>query len=337
MDNSVPSGFTPSHRGGSWLAARAAARLRATVACRGTSCARRSNGATTCWRSRWPATRAVRRSRRGPHDTVLAEMWSGRWTPPASARASCGQLARRARGTQLRARSRASVVALAPAGGWAAGDDSYRELLRFQSRCGGVGAGAAPHAEAVVPRARGGGGPPAISRELRAHPGGAARPPATAASRAAPTRPLIEHALAQGWPLDAGRSVPGADRLGQRGQVAAVAVGGRARFREEWLPHADWVELDGVGHCPQLDVPLETAELILRLHLAQAASLRQSPRASASPPRRAGRRRSPRAPRDPERAAPRSPRPEPVSSSSTVAGRCGGGGGAAGRGARACR
>jgi pimeloyl-ACP methyl ester carboxylesterase len=34
------------------------------------------------------------------------------------------------------------------------------------------------------------------------------------------------------------------------------------RFREEWLPHADWVVLDDVGHCPQLDVPLVVAELI---------------------------------------------------------------------------
>ena len=34
------------------------------------------------------------------------------------------------------------------------------------------------------------------------------------------------------------------------------------RYRTE-LAHADWVVLDGVGHCPQLDVPLETAELIL--------------------------------------------------------------------------
>jgi pimeloyl-ACP methyl ester carboxylesterase len=34
------------------------------------------------------------------------------------------------------------------------------------------------------------------------------------------------------------------------------------RFREEWLPQADWVELQGIGHCPQLDVPLQTAELI---------------------------------------------------------------------------
>jgi pimeloyl-ACP methyl ester carboxylesterase len=36
-----------------------------------------------------------------------------------------------------------------------------------------------------------------------------------------------------------------------------------ARYRDEWLPHADWVQLDGVGHCPPLDVPLETAQLIL--------------------------------------------------------------------------
>jgi pimeloyl-ACP methyl ester carboxylesterase len=35
-----------------------------------------------------------------------------------------------------------------------------------------------------------------------------------------------------------------------------------ARFRRDRLPHADWVELDGVRHCPQLDVPLETGGLI---------------------------------------------------------------------------
>jgi pimeloyl-ACP methyl ester carboxylesterase len=36
-----------------------------------------------------------------------------------------------------------------------------------------------------------------------------------------------------------------------------------ARYRTEWLPHADWVELEGVGHAPQLDVPLVAAQLIL--------------------------------------------------------------------------
>jgi len=38
--------------------------------------------------------------------------------------------------------------------------------------------------------------------------------------------------------------------------------GAAARHRER-LPQADWVELDGVGHLPQLDVPLQTSELIL--------------------------------------------------------------------------
>jgi pimeloyl-ACP methyl ester carboxylesterase len=30
-----------------------------------------------------------------------------------------------------------------------------------------------------------------------------------------------------------------------------------------WFPQADWIELEGIGHCPQLDVPLEAAQLIL--------------------------------------------------------------------------
>ncbi|HWH13347.1 MAG TPA: hypothetical protein VNT51_01265, partial [Miltoncostaeaceae bacterium] len=38
----------------------------------------------------------------------------------------------------------------------------------------------------------------------------------------------------------------------------AAAAAHRRRF-----PDADWVELDDVGHCPQLDAPLVTAELIL--------------------------------------------------------------------------
>ena len=34
------------------------------------------------------------------------------------------------------------------------------------------------------------------------------------------------------------------------------------RYRAAF-PNADWIVLDGVGHCPQLDVPLEAAQLIL--------------------------------------------------------------------------
>jgi pimeloyl-ACP methyl ester carboxylesterase len=75
--------------------------------------------------------------------------------------------------------------------------------------------------------------------------------------------PLLAHAAEAGWPLDAAavacpvRIVWGtADRLLPWPRTAA-------RYCTDWFPHADWVELDGVGHCPQLDVPLETAQLIL--------------------------------------------------------------------------
>jgi pimeloyl-ACP methyl ester carboxylesterase len=74
--------------------------------------------------------------------------------------------------------------------------------------------------------------------------------------------PMVEYALGSSYPLDVGsigcpvRIVWGtADRL-LPWPSAAV------RYRES-LPHADWVELDGVGHLPQLDVPTETAQLIL--------------------------------------------------------------------------
>ncbi len=40
------------------------------------------------------------------------------------------------------------------------------------------------------------------------------------------------------------------------------------RFRE-WLPKAEFIEIEGAGHCPQLEVPIEVAELIAgTAHLA---------------------------------------------------------------------
>jgi pimeloyl-ACP methyl ester carboxylesterase len=75
--------------------------------------------------------------------------------------------------------------------------------------------------------------------------------------------PMIDYALREGYRVEAEqitcpvRIVWGTDDKLLPWPSTAV------RFRNEWLPHADWVELDGVGHCPQLDVPLETAQLIL--------------------------------------------------------------------------
>ena len=87
---------------------------------------------------------------------------------------------------------------------------------------------------------------------------------------AAPSRAfehIPPHLLAHQLPRRRGLRRDGADRLGAaRGMsdrllpLSASAV----RYRRDWLPTADWVELDDLGHAPQLDVPLEAAQLILQ-------------------------------------------------------------------------
>jgi pimeloyl-ACP methyl ester carboxylesterase len=166
---------------------------------------------------------------------------------------------------RLAARGRArTVVALAPAGGWAPGDDSYRGTLGYFVEMQDQLRPLAPHADSVVASP---GGPRRstlyttvefehIPAELLAH-----QLRGVVACDA--VRPMVDHALRAGYRLDAEkidcpvRVVWGtADRLLPWPSAAA-------RYRSEWLPHADWVVLDDVGHCPQLDRPLETAQLIL--------------------------------------------------------------------------
>jgi pimeloyl-ACP methyl ester carboxylesterase len=166
---------------------------------------------------------------------------------------------------QLAARGRArTVTAFAPAGGWAEGDTSSREVLALQATLVEQARTAAPHAEAILATPEGRRRATQylttrhehIPAELLAHQlRGVAG--CDAAGR------LIDHAHRAGWPLDAERIgcpvriVWGTeDRLLPWPEAAA-------RYRRDWLPHADWIELEGVGHAPQLDVPLETAQLIL--------------------------------------------------------------------------
>jgi pimeloyl-ACP methyl ester carboxylesterase len=166
---------------------------------------------------------------------------------------------------QLAARGRAtSVVALAPAGGWARGDESYRETLGFFATVQDQLRAAAPHATAILASADGRRRATRfittnfehIPAELLAHQ-------MLGVASCEGVRPMIEYAIREGYRLDAERItcpvriVWGTDdRLLQWPSTAA-------RFRHDWLPHADWVELEGIGHCPQLDVPLETAQLIV--------------------------------------------------------------------------
>jgi pimeloyl-ACP methyl ester carboxylesterase len=166
---------------------------------------------------------------------------------------------------QLAARGRArTVVALAPAGGWARGDESYKDTLRLQSSMLDSLKSAAPYAEAILAS-------PAGRRratqyvatnfehipvELVAHlMRGAASCDAGHA--------LIDQALREEWSLDAERITCPARIVWGTADRLLSWPSAAARFRHEWLPHADWVELEGIGHCPQLDVPVETAQLIL--------------------------------------------------------------------------
>jgi pimeloyl-ACP methyl ester carboxylesterase len=166
---------------------------------------------------------------------------------------------------QLAARGRArTVTALAPAGGWARDDESYRDVLGVQRALQAQAATLAPQADRLMSTREGRRRATAlqtvnyehIPAELLAHQlVGIARCRAAGA--------LIDVALVSGWTLDADqiacrvRIVWGTeDRLLPWPSAAA-------RYQADWLPHADWIVLDDVGHAPQLDVPIETAELIL--------------------------------------------------------------------------
>ena len=166
---------------------------------------------------------------------------------------------------QLASRRRArSVVALAPAGGWAEGDTSFLETLDYFTSMLELVRAAAPHADAIVATPEGRRRatefittnfehipPELIAHQLQGTAG------------CAGAQPMMDLARREGWPLDAERIdcpvriVWGtADRILEWPRAAA-------RYRDGCLPHTDWVELEGIGHCPQLDVPLETTELIL--------------------------------------------------------------------------
>ncbi len=166
---------------------------------------------------------------------------------------------------QLAARGRArSVVALAPAGGWAAGDESFRPTMAHFLTMKELLQAAAAQAEAIVctdERRRRATTFTAVNyehipAELLAHQ-------MRGAAACEAVGPLVELALREGWTLDAERiTCPVRVVWGTEDELLAWPTAA-ARYRTDWLPHADWVVLDDVGHCPQLDVPLETAQLIV--------------------------------------------------------------------------
>jgi pimeloyl-ACP methyl ester carboxylesterase len=165
---------------------------------------------------------------------------------------------------QLAARGRArSVVALAPAGGWAEGDESFREVLAHFPRMQAEVRPAAAQAESLVATPFGRRRATALITTNYEH-----LPPEVCASLIRgvagcdAVEPLVALALEHGWMLDPARvDCPLRIVWGTADRLLAWPAAA-ARYRR-WFPTADWIELDGIGHAPQLDVPLETAQLIL--------------------------------------------------------------------------
>jgi pimeloyl-ACP methyl ester carboxylesterase len=166
---------------------------------------------------------------------------------------------------QLAARGRAqTVVALAPAGGWAPGDASEQDTHAYFVRTQELLKTAAPHAEAILASPEGRRRATQdiatnfehIPAELLAHQMlGAARCPAVFA--------LIDHAAREGWHVNPENiSCPVRIVWGTDDRILSWPAAA-ARYRDEWLPHADWIQVEGIGHCLQLDIPVEIAQLIL--------------------------------------------------------------------------
>lgn len=165
----------------------------------------------------------------------------------------------------LAARGRAeSVVALAPAGGWARDDPMFgREIVGHFTSMQELARAVAPYIDSIVATPEGRRRATEfittnfehIPAELIAHQ-------VTGVAVCEDVGPALEVAVRDGWELAAARiDCPVRIVWGTADRVLtwpAAAV----RFREEWLPHADYVLLEGVGHCAQLDVPDEAAALI---------------------------------------------------------------------------
>jgi pimeloyl-ACP methyl ester carboxylesterase len=163
----------------------------------------------------------------------------------------------------LAARGRAeTVVALAPAGGWAQDSPERRKTVGFFRMMQQLLVDAAPRAEEIASF------PEGRRRALEFQvvnwehiPADLVAHQIRSAAQCPIVLPLVEGTVDGGYEEIGDIDVPVRIIWGTEDKILpypATAV----RFREE-LPDADWVVLEDIGHGPQLDDPARTAELIL--------------------------------------------------------------------------
>jgi pimeloyl-ACP methyl ester carboxylesterase len=165
---------------------------------------------------------------------------------------------------QLAERGRArSVVAAAPAGGWPVADPMQTQVMEYFTTMHELVRAAAPHADRIASTPEGRRRSTAyitvnhehIPPELVAHM-------IRGAAGCDGLLELVGFARRAGWQLDAERiTCPVRIVWGTEDRLLPWPVAA-TRYREEWVPNADWVVIDGVGHGPQLDVPAQMAALI---------------------------------------------------------------------------
>lgn len=174
---------------------------------------------------------------------------------------------------ELAARGRArSVVAISPAGGWDHGNRralrAYWELILSQKALALAG----PVAERFAAR-------PGLRRlalsnlvsDPAAVPAGLAAALIRGAADCPAALPLLAQTRREGYP-DLGRiDCPVRIVWGSRDRLLPVKKLSD-RFRRT-LPDADWVEIEGAGHLPQIDHPERIAELILEVTAPAGAAI----------------------------------------------------------------
>jgi len=163
---------------------------------------------------------------------------------------------------QLAARGRArAVTAFAPAGGWETGDAGKQETFDWFTRMHEMLQGVGTFAAFIASTPQGRAQATAALVEDSSHLSAETVVHIIQAAANCPEAPaMIAAGASEDWAV-APITCPVRFVWGTEDKLLPWPDAARRYQRE--MPHADWVVLDGVGHCPQLELPLEAAELVL--------------------------------------------------------------------------